>query len=35
MPLYFIRFDVHPPDDMSSQQLPEIWDREAQAALGA
>ncbi|MGH8974654.1 MAG: muconolactone Delta-isomerase family protein [Acidimicrobiia bacterium] len=35
MALYFIRFDVHQPEDMTSQQLTDIWDREAQAALGA
>ena len=35
MALYFIRFDVKPPADMSSQQLTEIWDREAKSALEA
>ncbi|MGH9042775.1 MAG: muconolactone Delta-isomerase family protein [Acidimicrobiia bacterium] len=34
MALYFIRFDIHQPDDMSNAQLTEIWNREAQAAMG-
>ncbi len=33
--LFFVRFDVHQPEGMSSRELVEIWDREADAALGA
>jgi muconolactone delta-isomerase len=33
--LFFVRFDVHQPEDMSNRELVEIWDREADAALGA
>jgi muconolactone delta-isomerase len=32
---FFVRFDVQQPTDMSNQELLEIWDREADAALGA
>lgn len=33
--LFYIRFDIHQSEDMSNQELLEIWDREADAALGA
>ena len=33
--LFFIRFDIHQPASMSNRELIEIWDREADAALGA
>jgi muconolactone delta-isomerase len=33
--LFFVRFDIHQPEDMSNRELVEIWDREADAALGA
>jgi muconolactone delta-isomerase len=33
--LFFVRFDVHQPESMSTRELTEIWDREADAALGA
>jgi muconolactone delta-isomerase len=33
--LFFVRFDVHQPEAMSTRELVEIWDREADAALGA
>ena len=32
---FLVRFDVHQPEDMSNRELLEIWDREADAALGA
>jgi muconolactone delta-isomerase len=32
---FFVRFYVQQPTDMSNQELLEIWDREADAALGA
>jgi muconolactone delta-isomerase len=32
---FFVRFDVQQPNDMSRRELVEIWDREADAALGA
>ena len=35
MALFFIRFDVHQPEDMSQKELMQIWHREAQAALEA
>jgi muconolactone delta-isomerase len=30
-----VRFDVHQPEDMSNREFLEMWDREADAALGA
>ena len=33
--LFFIRFDIQQPATMSNRELVEIWDREADAALGA
>ncbi len=33
--LFLVRFDVHQPEDMSNRELIEMWDREADAALGA
>ena len=33
--LFLIRFEVHQPEDMSNDELLEIWDREADAALAA
>ena len=33
--LFLIRFDVHQPETMSNQELLEIWDREADAAVAA
>jgi muconolactone delta-isomerase len=33
--LFFVRFDVHQPESMSNRELTEIWDREADAAIGA
>jgi muconolactone delta-isomerase len=33
--LFFVRFDIHQPESMSTRELTEIWDREADAALGA
>jgi muconolactone D-isomerase len=33
--LFFVRFDVRQPDDMSNREFTEMWDREADAALGA
>jgi muconolactone delta-isomerase len=33
--LFFVRFDVHQPESMSNRELMEIWDREADAVLGA
>jgi muconolactone D-isomerase len=33
--LYMVRFDVHQPVDMSTEQLFRIWNEEAKAALGA
>jgi muconolactone delta-isomerase len=33
--LFFVRFDIHQPETMSNRELTEIWDREADAALGA
>lgn len=33
--LFFVRFDIHQPESMSNRELTEIWDREADAALGA
>jgi muconolactone delta-isomerase len=32
---FMVRFDVHQPVDMSAQELVNIWDEEAKAALGA
>ena len=32
---FLIRFDVHQPEDMSNREFVEMWDREADAALGA
>jgi muconolactone delta-isomerase len=33
--LFFVRFDIHQPESMSTRELIEIWDREADTALGA
>jgi len=33
--LFFVRFDVRQADHMSNRELIEMWDREADAALGA
>src|SRR5688572_251219 len=33
--LFFVRFDIHQPESMSTRELIEMWDREADAALGA
>jgi muconolactone delta-isomerase len=33
--LFFVRFDIHQPEGMSTRELIEIWDREADTALGA
>jgi muconolactone delta-isomerase len=33
--LFFVRFDVRQADRMSNRELIEMWDREADAALGA
>jgi muconolactone delta-isomerase len=33
--LFLVRFDVQQPTDMSRRELIEIWDREADAAIGA
>jgi muconolactone delta-isomerase len=33
--LFFVRFDVRQPTTMSNRELIGIWDREADAALGA
>jgi muconolactone delta-isomerase len=33
--LFFVRFDIHQPEGMSTRELIEIWDREADAALAA
>ena len=33
--LFLIRFDIHQPEGMSTKEFIEIWDREADAALGA
>jgi muconolactone delta-isomerase len=33
--LFFVHFEVHQPETMSNRELTEIWDREADAALGA
>jgi muconolactone delta-isomerase len=33
--LFLIRFDIHQPETMSNRELIEMWDREADAALGA
>jgi muconolactone delta-isomerase len=33
--LFFVRFDVTQPHDVSNSELVEIWKREATAALGA
>jgi muconolactone delta-isomerase len=33
--LFFVRFDVRQPEGMSNRELTEIWDREADAAIGA
>jgi muconolactone delta-isomerase len=32
---FFVRFDIHQPEGMSTREFIEIWDREADAALGA
>ena len=32
---FMVRFDVHQPVDMSAQELVNIWNEEAKAALGA
>jgi muconolactone delta-isomerase len=32
---FLVRFDVHQPHDMSNREFIEMWDREADAALGA
>ena len=32
---FLVRFDVHQPEDMSNREFIEMWDREADAALGA
>jgi muconolactone delta-isomerase len=32
---FFVRFDVHQPEDMSNREFVEMWDREADAAIGA
>jgi muconolactone delta-isomerase len=32
---FLVRFDVHQPVDMSNREFIEMWDREADAALGA
>jgi muconolactone delta-isomerase len=33
--LFFVRFDVRQADHMSNRELIEMWDREADTALGA
>lgn len=33
--LYFIRFDIHQPEDMDTKRLTEIWNEEATAAIRA
>jgi muconolactone delta-isomerase len=33
--LFFVRFDVTQPENVTNQELVEIWKREAEAALGA
>lgn len=33
--LFFVRFDVTQPNNVSNSELVEIWRREAEAALGA
>lgn len=32
---FFVRFDIHQPEGMSTREFIETWDREADAALGA
>ena len=32
---FFVRFDIHQPEGMSTREFVEIWDREADAALAA
>jgi muconolactone delta-isomerase len=32
---FFVRFDIHQPEGMSTREFIEMWDREADAALGA
>jgi muconolactone D-isomerase len=33
--LFFVRFDVKQPDTVSNEQLIQMWQREAEAVLGA
>ena len=32
---FIVRFDIHQPEGMSNREFIEMWDREADAALGA
>ena len=32
---FLVRFDIHQPEGMSNREFIEMWDREADAALGA